>query len=485
MSEHVQSPRDYLWLVFILTLALVLRVVGLDAPLWFDEIVTVDSQIRIPWRDMFDDYSMNHHYLFSVQAKALTSLFGDASWVYRLPAMLFGTGLVALVWILGRDIAGLRVANVSALLTALSYHQVWFSQNARGYTELAFFSTLGLILFLKGMRLPRPGVWLAFGLSLTAAILTHLTAAFFFLAMGIVWFVVVLIYFRTDTKPNGLILYPLAGASAGILFLLVVYAPILPQMLDTVGSVSETSSVDLMQEYQSPMWALFEGARTATGLTGPLASLLTLLALFMVLLGAVRINSQSPLFAPVLFTHIAVTLSLLTILGMRVWPRFFFVDLGLLMILATLGVESLASAIARVFANKRLQRNIFNFLTILMVVLSVSLVQRNYRAPKQNLAGAYTYAEEIRRPGERIFAVGISGPIFKNHFNADWGNLQSDDDYNLAFAKPGPITLVVPFPERSFRAIPMMDEDLNGALYLDKRFAGTLGDGSVLIFRRD
>ncbi|NND19835.1 MAG: hypothetical protein HKN98_14770, partial [Silicimonas sp.] len=149
-SNAIPGGRDLALLALILLLATVLRVIALDAPLWFDEITTVETHVNLPWGEMMRDYSMNHHYFFSLKSKLATELFGAENWAYRLPAVLFGIATVVAIWWLARDIGGTAIAHISALLVALSYHQVWFSQNARGYTELAFWSTLGLIFFLRG-----------------------------------------------------------------------------------------------------------------------------------------------------------------------------------------------------------------------------------------------------------------------------------------------------------------------------------------------
>ena len=48
------AGRDGLWLAAILALALALRLWGLNAPLWYDEILTVDTHLRLPWGELAD-----------------------------------------------------------------------------------------------------------------------------------------------------------------------------------------------------------------------------------------------------------------------------------------------------------------------------------------------------------------------------------------------------------------------------------------------
>ncbi len=475
---------DFVWLAAILILATVVRLIGIDAPLWFDEIATISTHISLSWSDMIRDYSMNHHYFFSLQAKLSAAIFGDEIWAYRLPAMAFGVATVAAIWWLAKDIAGSAVAHSSALLTALSYHQVWFSQNARGYTELAFWSTLGLIFFLRGMKTPTWRVWIAFGLSLAAAVFTHLTGAFFFAALGLVWIIAVLMP-GTHKRTASHVGLPLFGALLGVGLLVVLYLPILPSVLETVGSVSGTSAVDPMQEYQNPLWTVLEGVRTGLGSSGVLTSIVAILVLIIMTFGAVRTHRTAPLFGPAVLAHIALTVGALLFLGMRIWPRFFFVDIGFFLVLIVIGSRVVASVVAQAFNKPKGEGALFTIAVVLMVLASLGLLQRNYVAPKQDLAAAFVLAEATRLRDEPVYSLGPSGPIYQDFFDADWRNIRTPEEYEQAMAQPGPLILVVAFPTRMFRTIPKMKKDIGETLKLVHRFPGTLGDGDVLVIRRN
>jgi mannosyltransferase len=117
---------DRFWLAAILALALALRFPVLNGPLWYDEIVTVETHLKMGWGAMLSDYSMNHHYLHNIAAKAAMDLFGAAPWAIRLPALIFGLLGIWAIWRLARDAGGSMVAHATALLVALSYHHIWF-----------------------------------------------------------------------------------------------------------------------------------------------------------------------------------------------------------------------------------------------------------------------------------------------------------------------------------------------------------------------
>lgn len=479
------SPRnDWIWLAAILALAAVLRSVGLNAPLWYDEILTVETHLRMGWGEMLQSYSMNHHYLHDLFAKASMQVFGEAPWAIRLPAMIFGLGAIAALWVLARDLAGRAVAHVTALLLALSYHEIWFAQNARGYTGLALFCTLGLILFLRGLERPRRSTWAWFAATLAAATFTHLTGAFFFLALGLVWLALVLGKAMRGGVGGGLVRLPLLGFLAGGVVSILLYLPILPGVLQTVSQVSETSAVDVMKEYQSPLWTIYEAVRTGIGTAGPMVSLVALAVLALSVLGAIAMPRRGALFAPVVLVHILLTTAILLALGMRIWPRFFFADIGFLMLLIVLGVRPCCDLAAGLLGGRG-RRLFFPAAVLAMVALSAFLALRNYGAPKQDLAGAFAHVEAIRQPGEPVIAIGYAGNAFRDHFHADWQIVFTDDEYRAAMARPGPLIVVVAFPDRSFRSLPGLAADRGSVLAEERKFPGTLGDGAVIVLRRN
>ena len=473
-------PRDYAILAAILLLALGLRMVGLNAPLWYDEILTIDTHLRLPWGDMVQSYSMNHHYFFDLQAKAAMDAFGEVPWAVRLPALLFGVATIAAMWLLARDVAGMVVAHVTALLLALSYHEIWFSQNARGYTELAFWSTLGLVLFLRGLAVPRIGLWLGFGLCLAAATYTHLTGAFFFAALGLIW----LMSLWRSGAGDGRLTLPLIGAGAGLALTILLYAPLIPSLGDTVAAVGDTSAIDCMQEYQSPFWTAMEAVRTGIGSGGALVGLVGALVLGLSIAGGFVAARREPWFAPAVVAHVVLSVVVLMALGMRLWPRFFFADIGFLMLLIVLGVQAVVGLVARLIGREGWAKPVFTVAVVAMVLVSAGLAARNYRSPKQDLAGAFAMAEADRLPGERIYAVGPAATAFNDHFAAGWPVITDNEGYRAALVQPGPVMLVVAFPARVQCRVSQMQADRDSVLTELKWFPGTLGDGGVVLFRR-
>lgn len=478
------SNRDHQILTAIVALATGLRLWGLNAPLWYDEITTVETHLRLPWDEMMTAYSMNHHYLYSLQAKLSMMMFGESAWAVRLPALVFGIGSIAAMWGLAKRLAGVKVAHVTAVLLALSFHHIWFSQNARGYTELAFWSTLGMIFFLEGMRKSSLKGWLAYAACLALAIATHLTGFFFFAAQGLIWLGLALVSIRDRGVWHDSVRYPALAFILGGGMALAFYAPILSSVAEVTSTVSETSSVDVMKEYQSPLWSVLEAFRTVLGSLGPVLGLIAVAVIGLSFIGATQLRRKQALFAPIVGLHIALTMGLLLALGMRIWPRFFFVDIGFLMLLIVVGVAAICTWCQSRFSFIP-SKMLFPIAVAAMTLLSTGLALRNYSAPKQNLAGAVEYIAANVDDGARVYGIGVAAPLFNSFYGADWQVIETDDAFTSALNAPGPTYLIVAFPGRSFRVFPAMDAmEEAGKLELVKRLPGTLGDGNVLIFKR-
>ena len=185
------------------------------------------------------------------------------------------------------------------------------------------------------------------------------------------------------------------------------------------------------------------------------------------------------------FGHIILTVVVLLGVGMRIWPRFFFTDIAFVLFLIVLGVQSCCQWFARALPEP-LDRALFPLALVAMALISSAMAVRNYAAPKQDLAGAFQQVEAARLPGERAFAISYSGEIFSGYFHADWGTIWTTEDYQTALATPGPLTIVVTFPDRNLREYPAIEADRAAGLLVERAaLPGTLGDGAILILHRD
>jgi mannosyltransferase len=174
--------------LLVVALGAFLRLYRIGAqPLWVDEASSLlfaqGSLAQLwSWSTLVDPgnpplyYSLLHGWL----------VLGDSEATLRLLSALFGVLTIPLVYALGRTIRDHRLGIVSALLFAISPFQVWYSQEARGYSLLTFGATsamLGVAYLLRNPersgRVREAGwAWLAYVLGTIVALLAHDTAVF-------------------------------------------------------------------------------------------------------------------------------------------------------------------------------------------------------------------------------------------------------------------------------------------------------------------
>ncbi len=132
----------YIGLGALLLVSMAVRLYQLGSGLWFDEIMTLKEYARLPYLEIVTRFkSENQHFLYSLLAHSSILLFGESAWSLRLPAVLFGVGSIWAVYMLGAEVTDRKQAFLASALLAFSYHHLWFSQNARGYTGLLFWTS--------------------------------------------------------------------------------------------------------------------------------------------------------------------------------------------------------------------------------------------------------------------------------------------------------------------------------------------------------
>ncbi len=191
--EHIKSidERRYAtsswqaWLVMVLLIVGgLLRFIQLGTKsLWGDEIWTAQwskpplaqvltTQTKIP--DMPLMYGFVH----------LSTRFGESEFWVRLPAAIFGVLGILLFYRLADRTLGRQTALVGAVLMAFSPIHIWYSQDARYYTQLCALGIASVYFFYSFLTSDRvdPASWIAYLLVTTAALYTHVFAGWIILA---------------------------------------------------------------------------------------------------------------------------------------------------------------------------------------------------------------------------------------------------------------------------------------------------------------
>jgi mannosyltransferase len=176
-------------LAAIVLLAAVLRfsTLGLQS-FWYDEAFTpvhvLHAGLGATLRAMV--HTENTPPLWYVLIWAWSRIFGTGAIALRSLSALAGLLTVPVAWAIGRELAGRRVALVTAALVAVNPLFVWYSQEARAYALFVLLSAVAMLCFLRVEREPTPRRFAAFALSGSLALLTHYFAVFLLIPM-VLW----------------------------------------------------------------------------------------------------------------------------------------------------------------------------------------------------------------------------------------------------------------------------------------------------------
>ena len=161
--NHDSELDEYApWLVLIITLiGGGLRVLLLDKNgLWLDEtfslwIANHGVGDMLNWTARIDQ----HPPLYYLLLHYWTALTGDSPYYARLLSGLFGTGTIPIIYLIGKRLSGVVVGLAAAAFLALSPFNIYFAQEARMYTLLAFNAAVALyalVRLLTDARAARP-----------------------------------------------------------------------------------------------------------------------------------------------------------------------------------------------------------------------------------------------------------------------------------------------------------------------------------------
>ena len=185
------SGSEIFWLPGILILAAALRLWGLGAKsLWLDEIMTV-QKASMSFSDMIGQIRQHdaHPPLFQIVEWLWLRLdHGDA--YARAPSVLAGVACVWLCFLIARRLFGRKAALAAAVMAALSYFGIFYSQEARlhSFMTALFLGQVCLLLAILERRGKAGwGLWLAYGLVGLASLYTYALCALTVGALGLLY----------------------------------------------------------------------------------------------------------------------------------------------------------------------------------------------------------------------------------------------------------------------------------------------------------
>ena len=397
--------------------------------------------------------------------------------------MVFGTVSVPVLYLLGRELTDRAEALIAAGLLAVSYHHIWFSQNARGYTGLLLAALLATWCLVQGLRKPGWRPWLLYAVTVALGMYTHLTMIFVAISHALVcgWWVMsgewLVVRRDKPTHHSPLTTHhsppdwrrPAVGFVLAGTLTLLLYAPMLADVQNFF-----LHKPTGMKAVSTPRWALVETWNSLQkGLGGNATVTLPVLLGAGLILGC-GLGSY--------WRHNRIVLALCVLPGLitlcgalavrgTMYPRFFFYLLGFGLLIVARGITVASRGVIAFLvpdASPRLGQRVGAWMggglaALLMACFAASL-GTNYRYPKQDFEGAMNYIEAQQEDGEPVLTAGVAATFcYQRYYHRPWEEARTAGQL-ATICGTRPVWLVYTFP----RYLEVADADL--AAMIRERF---------------
>jgi hypothetical protein len=399
--------REYLVLALITVLGAALRLYRLDTDLWIDEIGSLEYAMSVTVGELFRTFSSpNQHLVNSLLELASVRLFGEHDWSVRLPAALFGIATIPAMYWLARAILGGWQSLAVAFLTAVSYHHVWFSQNARGYSGYLLFCVLATGALWRVVE-STDRRWVAlYAISAVMALASLIIAAFVIPTHILLAAVLVFVRHRRSDPVASLIRR--LGVAFGVTAIgsLILYGPTAIQLLRVVGTAyvrAGTGFQPVSLEF------VMETLRGLAAGFGPLALVGAIPFLALVAIGTLSLLRRAWVIVLSFIIPLVLMAAVVVMAGWLTSPRFFILIVPLAFLVAVECLDLVARLLSRRFADGPARARVYGALAgTAVVVCAVALafgLPRYYAVPKQPFTAAIAAFEARAQPGDALIAM--------------------------------------------------------------------------------
>ncbi len=321
---HVSGKRITSYGFLLLVIVLVgffFRVYRLGAQsIWYDEAWSVwMSQMSVP-EMLRSTAALDIHpplYFFILHYWVI--LFGTSELAARFLSALFGVLAIPLIFVVGRQLFGKEVGLIAALILALSQFNIWWSQEARGYSLMVFLTLLSMYFFLRWQQRNTLASSAGYVLSTTLVVYTHFYGLFVVLAQNIYVMVLVLLLARhTFQLKRWVMLQAIVVA---------LFAPWIPVLIHRASSLQgggywllSPTTFDLMVTFVkyasgSPIFEL----SASTVLLSIIFILLSILSLFRYMKQTGLFDWRTPLKAVTSYSWNVRVVNVTSVLFLVVW----------------------------------------------------------------------------------------------------------------------------------------------------------------------
>ena len=295
--------RPRIILLGIVWLAFALRVYSLgQRTLWYDEAFAIlfasrsfDEMIAGTLTQIGGAAADVHPLFYYFSLHTWMAVAGDSAFVVRFYSVFFGIATLPIIFQLATVLFNRRVGMAAMFVLALAPFHIAYSQEARMYAQLGFWSAVSFLGFIRYARTRRNRWWAIFVLGGAGALYSHNLAVVSFAALGL--------WVSFDAIRNRSIKLWLATGLGGVV-ILVLWLPwlvIVPSQFSKISQAYWVPAPTIVTLLQSLLVFTFDfDNAVAPKILFPIMFFCALVLPALIALTARRHTSQSLMFATTL-----------------------------------------------------------------------------------------------------------------------------------------------------------------------------------------
>ncbi|NPE27429.1 hypothetical protein HNV12_05495 [Methanococcoides sp. SA1] len=405
LQEAITSYPQILILILISLLGIYLRIHALGSEsLWLDEassyVMVNKNSLSEVWNSAIADRHPPLHFLIL----HFVSLISNSEFMLRLPSAIFGIMTIPLIYLTGEKVFGKREGLISALILTISVVHLFYSQEARMYSQMIFFSLASFYFIYAASKENRPWQWAGFALSSALAFYSFYYTIFV-LIPEILFYLA--IQFKDSIKLRRIAITDINNFRSfiisGFAFLITISPLIIPFISQSLSRTSTAPTWGLGQSFNFFI-VLIKQYGTYNNNSYILFSLFILGFAFLMY----KKNEREDGFLLGSMILIPLIVSYILAAKMPFTPRHMLFVLPFYMLIISRGVTGFADMIVPSTPKKKSNSHIYNILIISVILLiigaiSFTPISSYYQGMQKNdWRGVSEYFSEQTREGDVI-----------------------------------------------------------------------------------
>jgi 4-amino-4-deoxy-L-arabinose transferase-like glycosyltransferase len=411
ISRHInnfKSSSNAQLLLLITLLGFALRIYQLGSEsLWLDEATTF-SLSSGTFGQIFQATSGDVHPPLYYYLVHFFLLAGDSEFMVRLPSMLLGVLSIPLIYLVTTRLFSQKEGLISSFLLSISLMHIFYSQEARMYSMLAFLTLASLYFFYYAIETNKKEAWILFVLFTIMNIYTHYFGFFIFPIEILYYF---LINVRISKSLRKIKIKNISHFKMFILSVVTIIILIIPRIQVFIEQAASRVGGEVTWGIGQSNFLPILLARFSTFSS---SQSFVYLALFTIgIFASIAYNRKQALLIGLWFI-LPIIVSYYLAAVMPFQPRYLIFLLPAFLILVSRGITALGS----ILFSKNTHTAKYSVGTkrnLLLVILStVGYINSYYSTPNKNdWRAVSSYLGEISNPGDVIVPLPgyMAGPL--------------------------------------------------------------------------